>query len=73
MDKPLWEVRNKLKSVENSQIKRTVTNSHDSQKFCSIDGIRPSTFEMKWKESISWSRLNITNQTEYKQLHHLKF
>ena len=30
-------------------------------------------FEMKWRESISWSRLNIIDLTVYRLPHHLKF
>ena len=32
-----------------------------------------SSFEMKWRESILWSRLNITDLTMYRLSRHLKF
>ena len=38
-----------------------------------IKGTRSSLFKMKWIESISWFRLNITDLTVYNLSHHLKF
>ena len=36
-------------------------------------GIRSSPFEIKWRVSISWFRLNITDLTVYRLPRHLKF
>jgi hypothetical protein len=39
----------------------------------SVHGIGSSPFEMKWRESILWFRLNFTDLTVYSLPHHLKF
>ena len=47
--------------------------SHEVEGIRVFNGIGSSPFEMKWRESILWSRLNIIDLTVYILPHYLKF
>ena len=58
--------------IETCDLKSFSKNIGKTYVLCE-EGQGSSPFEMKWRESISWFRLNIIDLTVYRLPHHLKF